>query len=478
MMPSLVRGHGASAMDGAQVGAAFGASGIHFYKGRANSVGGKAQPIQDEEACITEIGEKLTEIVDARHLSFLLGAGCSSLMKPDEQGRYEQVGIPTMQPLAREFLGRSDAEGLLGGEDKEFLRRHLGIDVTQPPFATNLEKFLEVLFSFRFVLEQNNLSVMAPANILPEEPSKTAAADATTEASRRDHQSLASRVDAIIARTKDFILERCLAGAFATDSTVLDVYRAFYRKLIYRTSTLSKPNIFTTNYDLFSEKALDSLGVIFSNGFTGVIDRHFNPAVFNYAFAERIDTSSRKWNAIENYIYLYKLHGSVNWVEDPNDGRLFAIRELQRDRYDDLRSERNLMIYPSPLKQNASLGSPYADLFREFQAKLMREQNVLVTVGYSFSDEHINHLIFQALTIPTFRLVVLADHSLPQIAKLIDLDDPRIWVICGETSEGRKVHYFDFVVERLLPSLSERRIEESVDKAIKNLIRKESRDPR
>ena len=64
-----------------------------------------------------------------------------------------------------------------------------------------------------------------------------------------------------------------------------------------------------------------------------------------------------------------------------------------------------VMIYPTPMKQNASFGSPYSDLFREFQARIVRDQSVLVVVGYSFNDEHVNNLIYQALTIPTFRLV-------------------------------------------------------------------------
>ena len=57
------------------------------------------------------------------------------------------------------------------------------------------------------------------------------------------------------------------------------------------------------------------------------------------------------------------------------------------------------MIYPTPAKQNASLGSPYADLFREFQSRIVREQSVLFTMGYAFGDEHINNIIYQALTI-------------------------------------------------------------------------------
>ena len=65
------------------------------------------------------------------------------------------------------------------------------------------------------------------------------------------------------------------------------------------------------------------------------------------------------------------------------------------------------------------MASPYADLFREFQSRIVREQSVLITVGFAFGDEHINNIIYQALTIPTFRLIMFAaPDSAGEIAKL------------------------------------------------------------
>jgi hypothetical protein len=120
----------------------------------------------------------------------------------------------------------------------------------------------------------------------------------------------------------------------------------------------------------------------------------------------------------------------------------------------------------------ATLASPYSDLFREFQKKIMQEKTVLVVIGYSFSDEHINNLIYQALTIPTFRLVILQDEARPKIKQLIDLDDPRIWVIGGKMTDGATVHYFDYVVKNILPDIDEEKIEESIDKVFKSFFNK------
>jgi hypothetical protein len=147
------------------------------------------------------------------------------------------------------------------------------------------------------------------------------------------------------------------------------------------------------------------------------------------------------------------------------------------------------MIYPSPLKQNASLGSPYADLFREFQKRITQKQSTLVTMGFSFGDEHINNIIYQALTIPSFRLVVFSDtgwhiggeyqNSRKNIEKLKNLNDPRIWIIGSDTefendtdwtkitSESNKeLHFFETIANDLFPDYTQDKIEE----ANKNLI--------
>lgn len=286
-----------------------------------------------------------------------------------------------------------------------------------------------------------------------------------------------SEVQDLIQKTKNFIFGKCTSN----HDTVIGIYEQFYKKLVYRDKNLTKTNIFTTNYDLFNERALDQLGIIFSNGFSGVIDRYFNPAVFNYAFAEQMDLNSNKWNAIDNFIYLYKLHGSISWIEDESTKHLFKIKEIQKPVMDD--DDNNVMIYPTPIKQNASFGSPYSDLFREFQKKLMVTNNILITVGYSFSDEHINNLIYQALTIPTFRLIIIGNKEAPNIKKLFDLNDPRIWIVGeeehwkGEVLIKTPIHFFKRFVEEMIPSIDQGNIEKSVQKVLNNLFAQQEQVP-
>lgn len=395
---------------------------MYFYKGQKNIL-----EKVDSNKQASEIQKEILKVFSVQNLSFLLGSGCSSFEKDGKQ-----IGIPTMAPMAKEYYAS------LVVDETTFIKDVIKIDITSDKYGKNLEKFLEVLFSYKYLLEsQGNTTKL-------------------------------ETLERLIKKTKKFIFDKCVSN----NETVIDLYKSFYRKLVYRDSNLSKINIFTTNYDLFSERALDQLGIIFSNGFSGTIERYFNPAVFNYAFAEQMELSNNKWNVIDNFIYLYKLHGSVNWIEDETSKQLFKIQEIQEPKS----NKTSVMIYPTPVKQNTSFGSPYSDLFREFQKKLMKNNNVLITIGYSFSDEHINNLIYQALTIPTFRLVIIGNKDATNIKKLYELNDPRIWIIGEEEKwiddklSEVPVHFFSRIVEELLPEIDgQDEIEKSID-AIKTLF--------
>ena len=396
----------------------------------------------------------------------MLGSGCSSYKIEGQE-----IGIPTMAPMAKEFYGLSNFE-----ENKEWLLSKLKIDVKDKNFEENLEAFLSVLHSLSFYHSKIN-------NEADEEDQKiNQVINEADEEARKINQVIneadeeARKINQVIKEARNFILEKCLneKNKDKRDSELLEVYKTFYKKLLTRNSTLPRLNIFTTNYDLYSERAMDSLGIHYANGFTGGISKYFNPTIFNYALAEKMDLSQSKWNVIDNFFYLYKIHGSVNWVENDDEGKLFKIQEIQDATFNTLKDKETVMIHPTPLKYNASLGSPYSDLFREFQKKLMQNNNILVTIGYSFSDEHINNLIFQAFTIPSFRLIIIGDPSPydnkdTNITKLQKLDDSRIWIIGGKNKENESLHYFKGFVNEILPDLTNEDLDKKLESTINNL---------
>lgn len=415
---------------------------------------GDAEPSElDWNKGIESARKAISEAMNAKNIAFLLGAGCSSLMKDKKE-----LGIATMAPLAKEFCGETiearaagfysdrptagavPAPWRLTKDELDYLDA-LGVDPAKD-YSRNLERLMEVLFAQRFVLRQSENPDLHPYRAV---------------------------LDGIIKKVQDFLWTRVTQGAFATegDTTVRDLYERFYKKLVLRDRSLPRPWVFTTNYDHFSELAMDRLGIPYANGFSGVVERRFNPAIFRYALAEQLDVASRKWTAVDAFVYLCKLHGSVTWTED--DHGLFPIKEVWPPE-----STNQMLIYPTPAKQNSSLGSPYADLFREFQSRIVREQSVLITAGYAFGDEHLNNIIYQALTIPTFRLVIFAAPDTDgEIAKLRALRDPRIWIIGGNgPTAGTRAHYFDMIVEHFMPQRPSDRIDDAVRKVLSELAPK------
>lgn len=396
----------------------------------------------------------LSESLNARNVAFLLGAGCSSYYIKEQdvldEAVWREVGIPTMAPLAKEFTkarAADDARFPTDGE-RDVLINEFGIDIGDGEYSRNLERLMELLFSLRFSLSRSAL------------------------AKSEDNLRV---VNSIVQKVQAFLWEKCTNGAFANgDGTVGTLYETFYRKLVLRDRSLPRPWVFTTNYDLFNETAMDRLGLPYANGFSGVVERRFNPATFRYALAEQLDLTNRKWSAVDGFVYLCKIHGSISWTEDEHG--LFPIRETAVSKGQE---PGKVMIYPTPAKQNSSLGSPYADLFREFQSRIVREQSVLFTMGYAFGDEHINNIIYQALTIPTFRLIIFADPNLQgEVAKLRELNDPRIWIIGGSGPEAdRKAHYFDTIIEEFMPQRPSERIDDAIRKVLEAMSPRKAETP-
>jgi hypothetical protein len=480
---------------------------VFFYKAKENVLESQKNQSNGErpESNLQKIQDAFLKVLDNKNLSFLLGSGCSSFeietvpsspepkSNPEEANKneaeqgipepakatVEQIGIPVMAPLAKEFYSSEEFK-----EKKEWLKAHLSIDVTDNTFCYNLEVFLSTLHSLSFYHSKKTKT-----KVVVEDATSTAVAKEDAKANKSEAEGTtfsklgeAEKIDSIILMARNFLLVKCLneknitpsVKGTSNDNPLIELYKQFYRKLLTRNSTLPRLNIFTTNYDLYSERAMDLLGIHYVNGFTGGISKFFNPAIFNYALAEKMDLSQSKWSVIDNLFYLYKIHGSVNWIEGDGENKLFKVKEINEPNFDRLKEEDTIMIHPTPLKYNASLGSPYSDLFREFQKKLMQNNNILVTIGYSFSDEHINNLIFQAFTIPSFRLIVIGEPtSKNAIGKLMELNDSRIWIIGERWPDGKDryipLHFFKRFVEEVLPDLTAEDLDNKMEKTIQNL---------
>ncbi|MBM7591846.1 SIR2 family protein [Brevibacillus fulvus] len=245
-------------------------------------------------------------------------------------------------------------------------------------------------------------------------------------------------------------------------------HKSFIKSLLERPLNLRRANIFTTNYDLAFENAFDELGVHYMNGFSGFHKRTFRPEVFEYDLYYPGSTTEGRVRRIERMIKYYKLHGSITWVREESSAQnQYGLVERHIDWVrNNLESAGDIIIYPTAHKKGYTLDFPYSELFRQFASVITQPQSVLFCVGYSFFDEHINDIIYQALSIPSFTLIVVDFKGTgnEMIKKLYELDDPRIVIL-----EGSYLGDFKTFSKKIMPTFHEMEYREKVSTTLKKL---------
>jgi hypothetical protein len=163
----------------------------------------------------------------------------------------------------------------------------------------------------------------------------------------------------------------------------------YYTGLIRFQKELNYPlRVFSLNYDLCVEKAYQ---------------------VEYYEFPERgFDKADRCWthslfeeaSPAEKNLYLYKLHGSIDWMWESETGRLTFS-----DSSSTIKVEDGALIFGTSYKLQ------YVDPFLFLVYQLRRfslEAKLILVIGYGFCDEHINGILHQALRAsPEKRLVAV-----------------------------------------------------------------------
>lgn len=147
--------------------------------------------------------------------------------------------------------------------------------------------------------------------------------------------------------------------------------------------------IFTLNYDLIFEKSFENLLIPFYDGFIGSHEPFFAH--------ETLDGKSNYDRPPVSWIRLWKLHGSLGWFwklnGDKKSHRVIRLGDGAKEKFPD--SE--LVIYPSRDKYESSRKQPFTSYFDRLKEFLLSGEGILIISGYSFSDEHVNEIIFNCL---------------------------------------------------------------------------------
>jgi len=143
--------------------------------------------------------------------------------------------------------------------------------------------------------------------------------------------------------------------------------------------------VFTVNYDLLVETGLEYIAAPFFDGFVGTIRAQFR--------ADLVEDSSRSSTTRlpPSFVRLWKLHGSVNWILETTGSHTRILRTAIPT------AATPVAIFPSEEKYDDSRRVPFVVLMDRFRRALAEPETILLIAGYSFSDEHLNEIIFNAV---------------------------------------------------------------------------------
>lgn len=172
---------------------------------------------------------------------------------------------------------------------------------------------------------------------------------------------------------------------------------SYYSGFIKLQRDLNFPlRMFSLNYDLCVEY-LETSDFKVETGFPGI-----GPAKFwDY---ERFDSTLAEHTSPN--VYLYKLHGSINWRRDEKRN-LLRLPHTEKTK-----PEAMEIIFGRDFKLDAA--DPYLFYAYEFR-RCTLESKLIVCIGYGFGDSHINKMLSQSLSEDANRkLMVVAACKDPQ----------------------------------------------------------------
>lgn len=166
--------------------------------------------------------------------------------------------------------------------------------------------------------------------------------------------------------------------------------------------------VFTTNYDLIIELALEKERVPFFDGFVGAV----RPFFLASAVDEIAGPMGEAESVPHTWTRLWKIHGSVGWRLVQESGQRVVVRDLS-----DM-SGGDLVIYPSLRKYEEARRLPFLTLLDRLRSALMQPEPLLIVCGYSFADDHITEVLTEGVRVnQRAHIVVLCHGGIPSVVE-------------------------------------------------------------
>jgi hypothetical protein len=170
--------------------------------------------------------------------------------------------------------------------------------------------------------------------------------------------------------------------------------------------------IFTTNYDLLFEEAMERVKTPYFDGFSGSKTPFFDPSSISN------NDLPKRW------VRMWKLHGSIGWSKSESG-------EIVRSNTD----TGSTMVYPSHIKYDQTQSAPFSSLFERLKNFLLEPDTLLICSGFSFADAHISAKLSECMSAnPSSALIALQYQHLDKEVYATELASrcPNMSVYCRD----------------------------------------------
>lgn len=194
----------------------------------------------------------------------------------------------------------------------------------------------------------------------------------------------------------------------------------------------------TPNYDMLFEYACDSVGVPYTNGFSGGVERKSDWDAIDRSLLmpEQVSQRGRLKTVYKHrkHIRLYKVHGSLNYFFHRN-----AVIENNAWMWEPPDFFQRVMITPGLSKYE--ILQRYRQELLKYADAAIGKANHFLFLGYGFNDKHLEEYIKRKLITQGCKGLIVTRDSNPRIESLL-ADAPNLWLVCktqDESSDGTRI---------------------------------------
>jgi len=192
-------------------------------------------------------------------------------------------------------------------------------------------------------------------------------------------------------------------------------------------------HVLTPNYDTLFEHACDYVGIYYTSGFCGGIERRTDWEAANQSLLIREQVPQRGLLKTiykhRKHIRLYKVHGSLNFFFHHN-----AVIENNAWMWDAPEFSSRVMITPG-LSKYQTLQNYRQELLRCADEAIEKESHFLF-LGYGFNDMHLEAYIKRKLVAQACNGLIVTKDSNPRIEALLSKAE-NLWLVCKLPEKGK-----------------------------------------